>query len=83
NLIAEGLQFKTFSVVHVLEGSPAAEAGIMQGDIVVAINGKGAAQLNLEDIEAIFHAKSSQMVEIIVLRNKQYLSYSFWLKRLI
>ncbi|MDY0076511.1 MAG: aspartyl protease family protein [Bacteroidales bacterium] len=83
NLVAEGKEFKTFSVIHVLEGSPAAKAGILQGDIVVAINGKGAAQLSLEEVQGIFHSKSAQMVEIIILRDEQYLSYSFWLKNLI
>lgn len=83
NVVAGGEQLKTFSVLHVMEGSPAAEAGILPGDIIVAINGKGSAQLRLEDIQETFHSRSTQMVEIVVLRNKQYWSFTILLKKLI
>ncbi len=83
NVVAGGEELKTFSVLHVMEGSPAAEAGILPGDIIVAINGKGSAQLRLEDIQETFHARSTQMVEIVVLRNKQYWSFTILLKNLI
>ncbi len=83
NVVAGGQELKTFSVLHVMEDSPADKAGIMPGDIIVAVNSKGSAQLRLEDIQEIFHAKSSQVVEIVVLRNGQFLSFTIVLKKLI
>ena len=83
NVAAEGPGFKTFIVVHVMEGSPAAKAGILVGDKIVAINGKVAAQLSLEEIQDIFYAEQSQMIDIIVFRDKEYWSFNFPLKKLI
>lgn len=82
-LIAEGKDFKTFRVVHVLEGSPAAEIGIIEDDIVVAVNGKGAALLSLEEIQGIFRSELSWTIDITVFRNKQYRNFNFRLKKLI
>ena len=83
DLVAEGSQFKTFRVVHVIEGSAADENGFQLDDVIVAINGKGAGQLNLEEIQGIFRSETSQVLQVVVLREGQYLSFTFRLKNLI
>ncbi|KAF0129826.1 MAG: periplasmic protease [Bacteroidetes bacterium] len=83
DLVADGESFKTFKVAHVMENSPASTAGIMEGDIIVAINGKGAAQLDLEEIHGIFRSDISQPVQLIILRGRKYQSFSLRLKKMI
>ncbi len=82
-LVVDGYNYNTFKVLHVMEQSPASEAGILPDDIVVAINGKGAGQLSLEEIQGIFRAENNQNVQLIVLRDNRYLSFNFRLRRLI
>ena len=49
-LRAEGVDYRTFRVLEVLEQSPAAEAGVQEGDIIIAIDGKPADSLTLSTI---------------------------------
>lgn len=83
DLVAEGPNFKTFRVIHVMEGSLAEDVGINSGDVIIAINGKATGQLNLEEIQGIFRSETSQTLQIIVLRDGQYLNFVFRLKNLI
>jgi hypothetical protein len=46
-LRAEGTDYRTFRVREVLEGSPATEAGIQQGDVITSVDGMAAASLTL------------------------------------
>lgn len=83
DLVAEGPYFKTFRVVHVIAGSAAEENGFQLGDVIVAINGKGAGQLTLDEIQGIFRSENAQTLQVVVLREGQYLSITFRLKNLI
>jgi len=53
-LRATGEDFRTFRVSEMIEGSPAAEAGLQVGDIVAGVDGVPAAQLTLAGINAMF-----------------------------
>ncbi|HKG12814.1 MAG TPA: aspartyl protease family protein [Pyrinomonadaceae bacterium] len=46
-VVTESPSFKTFTVLRVLSGSPAAEAGLRQGDEIVSIGGRPVAELKL------------------------------------
>lgn len=52
--LARGADFRTFEVDRVLDGSPAAEAGLIAGDIVASIDGRPAADLSLDQIKQMF-----------------------------
>jgi hypothetical protein len=45
---------KTLTIRHVLPNTPAAEAGIKQGDVVDEVDGKNAGSLGVEGIRALF-----------------------------
>jgi len=45
--IAEGADYRTFRVEELLEDSPATEAGLQKDDVVVAVDGRPAAELTL------------------------------------
>jgi len=53
SLLAEGSDFRTFQVDGVEAGSPAEQAGVKKGDVLTALNGHPAAELDLETIDEI------------------------------
>ena len=46
----------SFKVVSVIENSPAFNAGLMPGDVVVSINGKYTSGMSLQDVNQFFYA---------------------------
>jgi hypothetical protein len=53
-LVARGKDFRTFEVLSVTQNSPASDAGIRKGDVIVAVDGRPAASLTLEKLRASF-----------------------------
>ena len=57
---ALGSTFSTYQISGVLDGSPAAEAGLREGDVLVAINDTSAAAFDLPKIEKMFKQKGQE-----------------------
>jgi hypothetical protein len=53
-LIAEGADFKSLKVKRVMDGSPAAAAGLREGDVILAIGGQRTSDLSLELVKQMF-----------------------------
>jgi len=53
-VVAKGSGLKTFEVVHVVPGSPAAQVGIKAGDVIAGINDEAAADMSLDAIRDLF-----------------------------
>jgi hypothetical protein len=53
-VIAKGPNLKTFEVVHVMPGSPAASVGIRAGDVIAGIDDEAAADMSLESVRDLF-----------------------------
>ncbi|MDO8898517.1 MAG: aspartyl protease family protein, partial [Bacteroidales bacterium] len=83
DLTASGKDFKTFTVVHITEDSPAAEVGVMRGDIIIGVNAKGAGWLTLDEINALFRSQIGTQINLIVLRDNSFQSFRFRLRRII
>jgi predicted aspartyl protease len=62
SLSAQGENFRTYRVRTLVEGAPAAEAGVRVGDIITAINGRSVAGMTL-----------SQVRQMLRQENKEYL----------
>jgi hypothetical protein len=70
----------TYKIYKVRPGSPAAIAGIQDGDILIKINGKYTFNLKLEDIVHQFYEKENTKINVVIERNGIDYQYSFRLK---
>lgn len=59
----------SISVVSSIEGSPAARAGIMTGDIILQINGQNIADLTLMEIDKLLDGDNGSSVSLTVQRD--------------
>ena len=81
-LIAEGVDLKTFRVKQIIDGSPASTAGLREGDIVSAVDGKPASRLTLEQVRQMFKQKG-RGYRLNIERGDQTFQTIIKLKRLI
>ena len=65
---AKGAKLKVFEVVEVRKNSVADRAEIMQGDIIVSINGSAAAGFDLNEIHGELNNKVGKRVVVVVER---------------
>lgn len=56
-LIAEGKDFRSFKIRRTIENSPATAAGLREGDIILAIEGKPLSSLTLEQVRQMLKQK--------------------------
>ena len=69
-----------FSIVELRENSPAAKAGLLIGDVVLSINGKGAHTMTLQDITQIFCDDDDKLIRLVVERNDNPMRVNFRLE---
>lgn len=58
-----------FGIYRIMEGSPAAEAGLRESDVIEAVNGKPAASYSLEQIRRMFMGPEGSVHELSVGRD--------------
>lgn len=73
-------RFKVYSVV---KGSPAAEAGILEGDVIEAVDDKPVSQFNLEQMRQMFKGAEGAEHRLTLGRQGRTRSAKFRLRRLI
>ncbi len=83
DLVAEGKNYKTFRVLNVIDGSPASEADVLQGDIILRANGQYAAQLSLGDLNSMMRLRPGRRIDLVIYREGEILNFRFRLRRLI
>jgi hypothetical protein len=81
-LIAEGPDFKRFKVHRVLKGSPAAEAGVREGDEMVTLDDRPATEFTLEQIRQLFKQEGRE-VQLSIQRGEEQLHFKLKLRSLI
>ncbi len=81
-LIDEGTDSKTFKVRRTIENSPATAAGLREGDIISAIDGKTTSNLMLEQVRQVFKQKG-RSYRLTIERDGQKIQTKIKLRRLI
>ena len=67
---------KSFEIVSVIEGGPAEEAGILEGDIIVAIDGTDVTAMELSAVSSMIKGDENTNVELTVLRGEERKSFT-------
>lgn len=58
-----------FSIVELRKDSPAERAGLLIGDVILTINGKGTHTMKLQDLIEIFCGDDGKLIKLVVERN--------------
>ncbi|HEY9170208.1 MAG TPA: aspartyl protease family protein [Lutibacter sp.] len=73
----------SYKIYNLQEGSPAFEAGLLAGDIVIKINGNFTYEMELDDIIGKFFQKENTRISLVVERNGKDYEYHFLLKDML
>lgn len=73
-VVADGSDFREFRVRFVLDGASAAAAGVQEGDLIVAANGRQANELRLVDLWRLWRQPEGTAITLDLLRGAQRLS---------
>ncbi|WP_080059630.1 aspartyl protease family protein [Spirosoma aerolatum] len=82
-LRAKGESFRTYYVDKILDGSPAAAAGLVEGDELLFINNTSARDMTISEIYKILQKGEGREISLVARRNGQLIIAHFALKRLI
>jgi hypothetical protein len=80
-LAADGRDYNAFRVEELLEASPATEAGIQIGDVLLALDGHQASELTLTRLHDIFEKPGAH--KLTVKRGEQTLQITLTCRRLV
>lgn len=69
-----------FEVIHVWDESPAARAGLRDGDMITAIDGQNVFNMSLSELRAAFEKPSSRLLRIKVQRESKMFDFELDMK---
>jgi len=72
-----------YKISNIREGSPAEEAGIKEGDLILKVNGKNSYDYDLQEIIGKFYEKDNKKIKLLIDRNGVRLKFEFRLKKIL
>jgi len=81
-LRAEGDDFKILRVRRLVENSPATEAGLHEGDVISAVDGKPVAELSLSQISQMFKQEGKEYL-LDIIRADEKKQFRLKLRKLV
>lgn len=80
DLKAKGSGLNVFEISEVRKQSPADKIGVLQGDIIISVNGILTKNLHLNEINAMLNIKPGKKVSLVIERNKIRYTLAFRLE---
>jgi hypothetical protein len=77
---AKGSRLDVYEITEVRKGSSADKAGVIAGDIILAINGLSSRQINLNTINALFNFKPHKKIHLTIDRKGERFKFDFRLE---
>lgn len=71
-----------YSIVELRKDSPAEQAGLLLGDVILSVNNKSADSYSMHEIINMFYGEDGKRIKLKVDRNGQVLDFQFYLKSL-
>ncbi|MGY5848852.1 aspartyl protease family protein [Salegentibacter sp. F14] len=72
-----------YEIAEIRPESPAEEAGLQRGDIILEINGKPAHKYSLEKISKLFTSREGKQIKLKVERGLKEMKFTFRLRRIL
>ncbi len=82
-VVVAGKNLNSYVVHQLIPGSPAADAGVLPGDIIKRINCATSGLLSLHSIHNSFRKKEGKKITMVVKRGKERVKFVFHLRNLI
>ena len=81
-VVAKGPGLKTFEIVNVAPGSPAAQAGIQKGDVIAGVDDEAAADMTLASVRNLFR-QVGHTYKLLLQRGDQTKQVTIQMRRLL
>lgn len=72
-----------FEIAEIREGSPAAEAGLKKGDVIISVNGKPTHRRSLQDVAEMLNEAEGKKIRLLVEREGTSFTFFFELRRVL
>jgi PDZ domain/Aspartyl protease len=69
---AKGAQLDVYEVIEVRDLSPAQQAGVLRGDLIIAINGISTKDMRLNQLNALLNSAPGKKIRIEIERDRVY-----------
>ncbi|MEL6388884.1 MAG: PDZ domain-containing protein [Bacteroidota bacterium] len=79
-VFAVGSKLDKYYIVSVLEGSPAAEADVQPGDLIIKVNRRRSSNMRLQDITNMFSKKPGKNIKLTLIRGEEKIKREFVLR---
>ena len=73
----------SYKIVEIRKDSPGERAGLMVGDIILAINNKDVHNMTLQEVTQKFSDEDGKLIKLLIDRNGMEKSYTFRLENLL
>lgn len=73
----------SFEISELRENSPAREAGLQEGDVVLTVNGKSTHLFSLQELNELLNEREGKKLTLLIDRKGKELKFSFELKKVL